>query len=124
MDSGLLADGVVVAHALFVAFVVAGGLLVMRWPRVAWLHLPAVAWGVFIEWSGGVCPLTPLENRLRLEAGQAGYAGDFVERYVIPVLYPADLRRDVQIALGVAVFLLNAGVYWWLWRRSRRTHRP
>ena len=86
-----LADAVVVIHLGFVLFVVAGGFLVLRWPRTAWVQLPAAAWGVLVEWSGWVCPLTPLENWLRLHGGVAGYAGGFVERYFLPVLYPASL---------------------------------
>lgn len=116
----LLADLVVALHAAFVAFVVTGGLAVRRWPRVAWAHLPAAAWGVGIEWSGAVCPLTPLENRLRGRAGDAGYAGDFVERYLLPVLYPAGLTRTGQVALGVVVIVVNASVYGWVLRRRRR----
>jgi hypothetical protein len=115
---GLLANLAVLVHAAFVVFVVAGGLLVWRVPRVAWVHLPAVAWGVMIEWSGGVCPLTPLELWLRDRAGQAVYRSDFIEHYVTPVLYPDGLTRELQIGLGVAALLLNVVVYaGWLRRR-------
>ena len=113
----LLADLTVLAHAAFVVFVVAGGLAVWRWPRAAWAHLPAAAWGVAIEWSGAVCPLTPLENRLRALGGGGAYGGDFVGEYVLPLLYPAGLTRPVQIALGTFVLLLNAAIYGWLLRR-------
>ncbi len=115
-----LADLVVVAHLAFVAFAVLGGLAALKWPRVAWIHLPAVAWAALIEYAGWVCPLTPLENALRRAGGQAGYAGGFVERYLVPVLYPADLTRAVQIGLGTAVLLLNALVYWQVARRRMR----
>ena len=115
-----LADLVVVAHLAFVAFAVLGGLAALKWPRVAWIHLPAVAWAALIEYAGWVCPLTPLENALRRAGGQAGYAGGFVERYLVPVLYPADLTRAVQIGLGTAVLLLNTLVYWQVARRRRR----
>lgn len=117
----LLADAVVGLHFAFVLFVVLGGLPVLRWRRLAWVHLPAAAWGALIEFAGWICPLTPLENQLRRRAGEAGYAGGFVEHYVLPVLYPAELTREVQIALGLFVLVLNAGVYGWLlWRRRRR----
>jgi len=117
----LLADAVVLLHLAFVAFVLCGGLLVAWRRRLAFVHLPAAAWGVFIEFSGRVCPLTPLENHLRGLAGGAAYAGDFVERYLIPVLYPPDLRRDVQIALGAFALAVNAAVYLYAWRRARRS---
>jgi hypothetical protein len=107
----ILADLVVGVHALFVAFVVVGGLLVLRWPRVALLHLPAAVWGALIEFQGGVCPLTPLENSLRATAGQAGYQGGFIEHYLLPALYPAGLTRGVQLVLGSAVVVVNLLVY-------------
>ena len=114
----LLADLVVVLHLAFVAFVVAGGLAVWRWPRAAWLHLPAAAWGAGIEWAGAVCPLTPVENYLRSLGGAGTYQGDFVREYLLPVLYPAGLTRPTQVALGVFVVAVNAVVYgWWLYRR-------
>ncbi len=107
----LAADGVVLLHFAFVIFVVFGGLAVWRRPRLMWLHMPAAAWGVFIELSGGVCPLTPLENRLRIACGEIGYSGGFVEEYLIPVVYPDDLTRWVQISLGVGVVAVNLVVY-------------
>ena len=115
----LLADLVVVAHALFVAFVVAGGLLVLRWPRLAWAHVPAAVWGTLIEFFGWVCPLTPLENHLRRLGGEGGYAGGFIERYVFAALYPEGLTRTHQVILGSLVLALNGFVYWRLWRRKR-----
>jgi hypothetical protein len=119
----VLAEVVLLAHFAFVAFVVAGGLLVLRWPRVAWAHVPCAAWGAWIELSGRICPLTPLENEFRRRAGQAGYGEGFLEHYIVPVLYPAGLTREIQIGLGVGVLLLNAGVYAWVWRRHRRVGR-
>ena len=114
----LLADLVVLLHLAFVGFVVAGGLAVWRWPRAAWVHLPAVVWGAGIEWAGAVCPLTPIENHLRSLGGGGTYQGDFVREYILPVLYPAGLTRATQIALGVLVVAVNAAVYgWWLYRR-------
>ena len=119
--SGMLAEFVVGFHLGFVLFVVLGGLLVLRWPRLAWLHLPAAVWGALIEFAGWVCPLTPLENRLRRASGTAEYAGGFVEHYLLPVLYPVGLTRGVQYILGACVVVVNAAVYWWVFRRSRQS---
>lgn len=118
-----LADLVVALHAGFVLFVVFGGLLALRWPRAAWVHLPAAAWGVAIELGGWMCPLTPLENRLRETAYEPGYSGDFVARYVFPVLYPEGLTREIQILLGLGVLALNAVIYWQVLARHRRAGR-
>ena len=114
-----LADFVVVVHIAFVAFVVLGGLLVLRQPRLAWLHLPAAAWGVMIEFAGWTCPLTPLENAFRERGGDAGYSGGFIEHYLLPVLYPAGLTRGIQFALGAAVLAINLAVYGLLLARRR-----
>ncbi|MBW8839515.1 MAG: DUF2784 domain-containing protein, partial [Gemmatimonadetes bacterium] len=103
--SGLLADALVVVHLLFVAFVALGGLLVLRWPWVAWAHLPAAAWGVGIEVTGAICPLTPLEQELRRRADAAAYQGDFVSHYLLPVLYPSGLTRAAQLELAVLVLV-------------------
>lgn len=119
----MAADLVAFLHFTFVVFVVFGGLLVVRWPRWAWLHLPAVAWGVSIELMGWLCPLTPLENRLRNEAGLAGYEGGFVEHYLLPVLYPENLTRSVQMVLGLSVLLINSTLYGWMLRRRARQPR-
>jgi uncharacterized protein DUF2784 len=116
--ANLLADIVVVVHFAFVLFVVLGGLLVLRWPRVAYLHVPAAIWGALIELAGWVCPLTPLENTLRTAAGGAAYQGDFVEHYILPVLYPSALTRNIQILLGCLVLGLNLGIYGYVLRRS------
>lgn len=118
--SGALADLLVVFHLAFVAFVVGGGFLLVRWPRLVWLHLPAAMWGAGIELSGGICPLTPLENALRAGAGEAGYAGSFVEHYLLPVLYPDQLTRPVQTLLGLAVIAVNLVAYAWAYRAWRR----
>ena len=107
----ILADLVLAVHLAFVVFVVAGGLLVLRRPAVAWVHVPCAAWAVFVEFAGIVCPLTPLENALRRAGGGSGYAGDFVGHYITAVLYPNGLTRGVQIALGALVLALNVGVY-------------
>ena len=107
----LAADFVVLLHLAFILFVVLGGLVVFRWPRFMWLHIPAAAWGAFIELTGRVCPLTPLENRLRIAAGETGYSGGFIEEYLIPVVYPDGLTRWVQISLGVGVVAINLVFY-------------
>lgn len=116
----ILADVLVIVHLLFVAFVVAGGFLLARWPKLVWLHLPAAAWGAYIEFSGGICPLTPLENRLRVLGGDSAYSGDFVERYVLPILYPGYLTLPLQQVLGgvvVGVNLVAYGLAYAAWRR-------
>lgn len=106
-----LADVVLLLHLGFVLFVVLGGLLVLRWPRVAWLHIPAAIWGVLIEYTGWICPLTPLENSLRTRGGQTAFSGSFIEHYIQPVLYPAGLTRATQVALGSLLLILNLAAY-------------
>jgi uncharacterized membrane protein YhhN len=119
MNYGILADLVLGLHFLFVLFVVLGGLLVLRWPRLAYVHIPVAIYGAMIEFVGWVCPLTPLENSLRAKAGQAGYQGSFVEHYILPVLYPSALTREVQLVLGMLVLGINLGIYMLLLRRRR-----
>jgi hypothetical protein len=117
--TSVLADLTVAAHLGFVLFVVLGGLLVMRWRWVAYLHIPAALWGAAIELAGGICPLTPLENSLRRQAGSAGYSGGFVEHYILPVLYPSALTRHIQVVLGVLVILVNVAAYLYVFHLSR-----
>ena len=107
----VLADLTVLVHLAFLVFVVLGGLLVVRWPPVAWVHLPAAAWGAWVEFAGWVCPLTPLENWLRMQGGDPAYASSFIEHYLIPLLYPASLPRELQYALGAVVLVVNAVIY-------------
>lgn len=119
----LLADSVVVLHAAFIVFVVLGGLLVMRWRWVAWLHIPAAVWGAIIEFTGWICPLTPLEVTLRIAAGGRGYSESFIEHYLLPTIYPSGLTSDVQLLLGFAVAAVNLVIYTivvmrWLGRRK------
>jgi len=119
--TGLAADILVLLHLGFIVFVVLGGLLVFRWPRWAWVHVPAFAWGALIEFNNWVCPLTPWEQRLRQAAGEDGYSGGFVEHYLLPLIYPAGLTREFQLLLGLLVLGVNALVYGFLfWRRWRQ----
>lgn len=121
---GILAAFVVAAHLAFILFVMFGGLLALRWPRAPWLHLPAFVWGGWIELSGGVCPLTPLENELRRAAGAESYAVSFIEYYLLPVIYPGGLTRGVQLTLAAGLVALNVGIYGWVIARRRRTEPP
>ena len=116
----ILADIVVAIHFLFILFVALGALFVLKWPWVMYLHLPAAAWGALIMFAGWICPLTPLENRLRISAGEAGYSGGFIDQYLMPVIYPAGLTREMQIWLGLAVILLNVLVYGLVFIRRRK----
>jgi len=121
-----LADLVLVVHLAFILFVALGGLLTLRWRWTPAVHLPAALWGVFIELSGGICPLTPLENALRRGAGASGYTGGFIEHYLVPLIYPAALSHPIQLALAAAVVLLNLivyGVVWWRLGRDRSGRR-
>lgn len=120
MGSRILADLLVIVHFAFVLFVAAGGLLVLRWPRLAFVHLPAAIWGAWIEFTGGICPLTPLEKSLRVQAGEAAYAGDFIDHYILPMLYPSGLTRTAQLLLGVAVVAVNVVLYTIVAIRRRR----
>ena len=117
----LLADLVVGIHFAFVLFVVLGGLLTVKWRRVMWLHVSAAFWGAVVEFSGWICPLTPLEIWLRRKAGEAGYRSDFVARYLLPVLYPEGLTRGMQIVLGVSVVAVNLAIYGWVLRSTMKT---
>ncbi len=123
MSYRLAADALVILHAAFIAFVVFGGLLALRWRWLAALHLPAAAWGVLIEAFGWICPLTPLELSWRAAAGEAGHAGGFIERYLVAVLYPPGLTRGTQWALA-ALLLLGNGVVYAFWLRQGRRPRP
>lgn len=113
------ADAVVIVHLIFILFVLLGGLLVLRWRWLAVLHLPAVVWGATVEFTGWICPLTPLENTLRRAAGDAGYGGGFVDQYLIPIIYPPGLTPDIQVLLGAVVVFVNLGAYAYLAYRRR-----
>ena len=124
MNARLLADAVLVLHGLFIVFVLIGAIGVARWPRLAWVHLAAVAWAVYVAAAGRICPLTPIENALRRSAGEAGYSGGFIEHYLLAAIYPDGLTRGVQIGLGVFVLALNVALYArWLAKRPRAMDR-
>jgi hypothetical protein len=120
MLAELIADLLVLIHLAFILFVVLGGLLVLRWPRLAFVHLPAALWGALIEFGNWVCPLTPLEQKLRQSVGEGVYSGSFVEQYVLPLIYPSGLTREMQLALGLLVLLVNFLIYaFLLWKRKK-----
>ena len=119
MLNNFLADIIVFVHLLFILFVTLGGLLVLKWKWVVYLHIPAAIWGALIEFMGWICPLTPFENHMRRLGGESGYSGDFVEQYIIPLVYPGGLTREIQIMLGISVIIINLAVYfvvirWWI----------
>ena len=115
-----LADLVLLLHVAFIVFVLFGGILALRWRWAPLAHLPAAAWGTAVELFNWVCPLTPLETALRRAGGGTGYSGDFIERYLVPLVYPAELTRSLQLALAAIVVVMNVVVYVLVWRRSRR----
>lgn len=122
MLSRIAADLVLVVHLGFIVFVILGGLLLLRFPKIMYLHIPAAVWGAVVEISGRICPLTTWENDLRQSAGESGYAESFVEHYLVPIIYPAGLTRDVQLTLAGIVVFANIVIYGWLlyrWNRSR-----
>ncbi len=121
MPARLAADLLVVVHLAFIVFVVTGGFLALKWPRLVWAHIPCALWGVVIEITGWTCPLTPLENRLRRSTGGDGYDGGFIDHYVVPVVYPDELSHTMQVWLGVGVVVINAVAYGLVWRRRARS---
>lgn len=124
MGGGLAADAVLVFHGLFIVWAALGAIAVWRRPRLAWLHLPALAWAIWIEASGGVCPLTPLENSLRRAAGQTGYSGGFIDHYIGGIIYPAGLTRQTQWTVAGLLAVFNVVAYVMIVRRARRTATP
>jgi hypothetical protein len=124
----LIADALVLFHFAFILFVIGGGFLVRRWRRIIWLHIPCAIWGALIEFAGWICPLTPLENNLRISAGGSGYSsayssaysGGFIDNYIIPVVYPSALTRGIQIVIGLGVIIINLWAYSWLWSHHRK----
>ena len=114
-----LADLVLLIHLGFITFVLVGGFLALRWRWIPWIHLPAALWGAAIEFSGGICPLTPLENWLRNTGRTAGYSGGFIEHYVLPLIYPAGLTYQIQVFLGFGVLFVNLCAYALVIRRRK-----
>ena len=114
-----IANLLVIVHFLFVLFVILGGLLLFRWPRIAFVHLPAAAWGVMLELNHWICPLTPIEQSMRRAAGEEGYTGGFIDHYIIPLIYPEGLTPEIQWVLGAIVLLLNAVIYG-IWMLKRK----
>lgn len=123
MTYRIAADLVLMTHFAFVVLVVAGGLVVYRYAWFAWIHIPAAAWGAFVELTGRICPLTTLENFLRVRAGQEGYANSFVEHYILPVIYPAGLTRHVQLVLAGLVIAINVTIYAMILLRKKTARR-
>ena len=120
----VLANAIVLAHLLFIAFVICGGLLVIRWPRLVVVHLPAAVWGAVVEIFGLICPLTPLENHFRLLAGNSSYSGDFIARYLLPIIYPENLTATMQQVFGGFVIIINLIFYTIIIQKLRsRKHR-
>ena len=117
----IFADAIVVIHFLFITFVICGGLLVIRWPKMAFAHLPAAVWGAAVEIFGWICPLTPLENHFRYLAGDALFSGDFIVRYLIPLIYPENLTINIQHILGGIVIIINVIFYTIAIRKQRRS---
>ncbi|MGA7802700.1 MAG: DUF2784 domain-containing protein [Gammaproteobacteria bacterium] len=124
MEYRLAADLIVLIHLAFILFVMGGAVLALRWRWVAAVHLPAAVWGALVEFTGWICPLTPLESRLREAGGAVGYSGGFVEHCLLPIVYPVGLTREVQLALGLLVLVVNAAAYALILRHRRRERGP
>jgi hypothetical protein len=116
----LIADTIVIIHFLFILFVVSGGALVFRWPKLAWVHLPSVLWGALVELRGWICPLTPLENYFRSLAGNNLYSEDFIEKYLLPIIYPEKITASLQEILGIGVILVNVMIYYGVIKKYRK----
>jgi hypothetical protein len=123
MRYSVAADALVIAHLAFIMFVMLGGLLLLKWPRLIYLHLPAVAWGTLVELRGWLCPLTPLEQHYRTLAGETGYSDSFVQHYLLPLIYPAGLTRDVQTLLAMCVITINLVIYAVIYVKYQRNSR-
>ena len=124
MIYSLLADMVLLMHFLFIIFVIFGGLLTIKWKRAVWFHLPLLMWGVLIEYVGWICPLTPLENYLRTQGGGSGYDSSFIEYYLLPVIYPGNLTREIQLLLGTLLIFINIVVYLFVWLKWKKKTAP
>lgn len=115
----LFADLILLAHFIFIVFVICGGLLIIRWPKIAFVHLPAVVWGATVEFFGWICPLTPLENHFRYLAGYNQYSGDFILRYLVPLIYLENLTTALQTVFGLLVIIINVFVYTFAIRKHK-----
>ena len=124
MKYSILADTVLVIHLLFIIFVIGGGLLSFRWRWSTWVHLPLLVWAILIEYTGWICPLTPLENSLRISGGETGYSGSFIEHYLLPLIYPKAMTRGVQITLGTLLIFINICIYFYIYRTRKRLSSP
>lgn len=122
MIEKILADLIVLFHFAFILFVITGGFIVLRWQWVIWIHIPCVFWGILVEFTGWICPLTPWENSLRISAGSSGYSGGFIEHYILPIIYPAGLTHKLQIIFGSAVLLTNICAYLIVYLKIRKKH--
>ncbi|WP_243647323.1 DUF2784 domain-containing protein [Aestuariirhabdus litorea] len=120
----MLADLLLILHLLFILFALLGAILLLRWPWLLLLHLPAIVWVVMLELNGWICPLTPLENRFRQAAGEAGYKGGFIDHYLLPLIYPAGLTPEIQQWLGLGALLINLALYGWVARHWHRRGTP
>lgn len=123
MWHSIAADFIVVIHFFFVVFVGAGAFLVLKWRWILYLHIPAATWGALIEFFGLGCPLTPLEKTLRIAAGEEGYAGGFIQHYLVPMIYPGEITREIQVWVGVFVIIINIAIYGWVFLRRGRTRK-
>jgi hypothetical protein len=128
MLTRILADIVVVFHFAFVLFVVLGGILSLWWRRIIWVHIPLALWGALVEFTGWICPLTPLEHWLRLQGDGTAYRGEFIEHYILPILYPSGLTREIQLILGAFVVVINLLIYGYVFLipkgEKKKTKRP
>ena len=111
MIYSFLADLLVVFHLVFILYVIAGAMLIFKWPKMLWIHLPSCFWGMTVEFTGWICPLTPWEIQLRRLAGEEGYTRSFIEHYLIPIIYPSGLTREIQMLLGGIVLIINLSLY-------------
>jgi len=125
MRYSIAADALVILHLAFIVFVMLGGLLLLKWRRLSYLHLPAVVWGTLVELRGWLCPLTPLEQHFRTLAGETGYSGGFIQHYLLPLIYPAGLTREVQTILAICLISSNLVIYTVIYVKYRRDkHHP
>jgi hypothetical protein len=120
MYYAVVADALVIFHLVFIVFVMLGGLLLLKWHWLIYLHLPAVAWGILVELQGWPCPLTPLEQHFRTLAGETGYSGGFVQHYLLPIIYPAGLTRELQTVIAISVISVNLVIYTLIYVKYRR----